>query len=74
MYILHFKKLIMRTMQFDPGTTVTFKILPHTESFYFLKGKVSRDGYFLRSKISTFYVGADGVQGLSKAFYHPVQL
>jgi hypothetical protein len=35
-----------------------------------LKGTVSRDGYFFRSKmlISTICVSTDGFQGLSKAF------
>jgi hypothetical protein len=43
----------------------------------FLKGTVSRDGYFfdgLNILISTFCVCADGYQGLSKAFHYPVQL
>ena len=41
-------------------------------------GTVSRDGYFfiegLNVFTSTFCVCADGFQGLSKAFYYPIQL
>ncbi len=43
----------------------------------FLKGTVSKDGYFfecLNILISSFHVCADGFQGLSKAFHYPIQL
>jgi hypothetical protein len=41
-----------------------------------LKGTVSRDGYFfegLNVLLRTFWVCADGFQGLSKAFHYPLQ-
>jgi hypothetical protein len=43
-----------------------------------LKGTVSRDGYFFEGLknilISIFFEGADGFQGLSKAFHYPMNL
>ena len=48
-----------------------------SEPSYFLKGTVSRGGYFFKGLnivISTFCVCADGFQDLSKAFYYPIQL
>jgi hypothetical protein len=41
-----------------------------------LKGTMSRDGYFFEGLIvllRTFWVCADGFQGLSKAFHYPLQ-
>jgi hypothetical protein len=41
------------------------------------KGKVSQDGYLFKGLnilISTYFVCADGFQGLPKAFHYPIQL